>query len=256
MAGCARLQIVRPRALPVHRAGRDPAMTLVAQCIDRGHVQQARILRAVGRVARTATLGLHRSMLVYKRPTNIGVALGADCVLVGRRFQVAVTECAVYVVAVVARNQAFIDLVVERHVERRLSVGVALEAERRLRSLQQLLFLALMNAMAADTADVGLGVGRAVKVRVRSRVTGQALGLNLFGRVLRGIEDLALVAAALHMRLASAVAVFTGNASAGVAMHQRHLGMRIFFKSLGDSVVTAGAGCIPDKLSSFRTRSG
>jgi len=53
------------------------------------------------------------------------------------------------------------------------------------RSLQQLFFfLALMNAVAAGTADIRLGVGRAVKVRVRSRVTGQALGVNLFGRVL------------------------------------------------------------------------
>jgi hypothetical protein len=78
---------------------------------------------------------------------------------------------------------------VERHIERRLNVGVALEAERRLRNLQQIFFfLALMSAVAANTADVRLGVGRAVKVRVRIRVTGQALGVNLFGRVLRGIE--------------------------------------------------------------------
>jgi len=103
----------------------------------------------------------------------------------------------VHVVAIAARDQAFVHLVVERHIERRLSVGVALEAERRLRSLQQLFFfLALMNAVAAGTADIRLGVGRAVKVRVRSRVTGQALGVNLFGRVLRGIEYLGYVAAA------------------------------------------------------------
>ena len=105
-----------------------------------------------------------------------------------------------HVVAIAARDQAFVHLVVERHIERRLSVGVALEAERRLRSLQQLFFfLALMNAVAAGTADVRLGVGRAVKVRVRSRVTGQALGVNLFGRVLRGIEYLGYVAAPGNM---------------------------------------------------------
>ena len=104
-----------------------------------------------------------------------------------------------HVVAIAAHDQAFVHLVVERHIERRLSVGVALEAERRLRSLQQRFFLALVNAVAADTADVRLGVGRAVKVRVRSRVTGQALGVNLFGRVLRGIEYLARVAAARHV---------------------------------------------------------
>ena len=89
---------------------------------------------------------------------------------------------------------------VERHIERRLSVGVTLEAKGRLRSLQQaIFFLALMNAVAADTADVRLGVRRAVKVRVRSRMTGQALGVNLFGGVLRGIKYLAYVAAPSHM---------------------------------------------------------
>ena len=102
--------------------------------------------------------------------------------------------------AIAARDQAFVHLVVERHIERRLSVGVALEAERRLRGLQQtFFFLTLMNAVAADTADIRFGVGRAVKVGVRSRVTAQALGVNLFGRVLRGVEYLGYVAAARYM---------------------------------------------------------
>jgi len=102
--------------------------------------------------------------------------------------------------AIAARDQAFVHLVVERHIERRLSVGVALEAERRLRSCEQIFFfLAPMNAVAANTADLRLGVGRAVKVRVRSRVTGQAHGVDLFGRVLRGIEYLTGVAAARHV---------------------------------------------------------
>ena len=114
-----------------------------------------------------------------------------------------------YVVAIAALDQAFVHLVVERHIERRLSVGVALEAERRLRSLEQrFFFLALMNAVAAGTADVRLGVGRAVKVRVRSRVTGQALGVNLFGRVLRGIEYLGYVAAAGHVLRPGTMAAF------------------------------------------------
>ncbi len=112
-----------------------------------------------------------------------------------------------HVVAVAARDQAFVHLVMERHIERRFRVGVALEAERRLGSLQQrFFFLALVNAVAADTADVRPSVGRAVKVRVRSRVTGQALGVNLFGRVLRGIEYLAGVAASRHMIGARTVA--------------------------------------------------
>ncbi len=65
-----------------------------------------------------------------------------------------------------------------------------------------------MNAVAAGTADIRLGVGRAVKVRVRSRVTGQALGVNLFGRVLRGIEYLGYVAAAGNVLRPGTVAAF------------------------------------------------
>src|SRR5208283_773783 len=246
----------RPRAHSVNRVGSYAAVALVAERVDGRHVQKAGVLGTVRSVASQTPLGLDRDVFIDERPARLGVALGADRVLVGRGLHVVGSEGAVHVVAIAARDQAFVHLVVERHIERRLSVGVALEAERRLRSLEQrFFFLALMNAVAAGTADVRLGVGRAVKVRVRSRVTGQALGVNLFGRVLRGIEYLARVAAAVHMRLASAVAVFTGNAS-GVAMHQRHLGMRVFLKSLGDSVVTAGAGCLPDKLSGFRTLSG
>ena len=245
----------RPRAHSVNRVGCYAAVALVAERVDGRHVQQAGVLGTVRSVASQAPLGLDRDVFIDERPARLGVAFGADRVLVGRGLQVVSSEGAVHVVAIAARDQAFVHLVVERHIERRLSVGVALEAELRLRSLQQRFFLALVNAVATGTADLRLGVGRTVKVRVRSRVTGQALGVNLFGRVLRGIEYLARVAAALHMRLACAMAVFTRNAG-GVAMHQRHLDMRVFLKSLGDSLVTAGAGCIPDKLSSFRTRSG
>ncbi len=189
----------RPRAHSVNRVGSYAAVALVAERVDGRHVQQAGVLGTVRSVASQTPLGFDRDVFIDERPARLGVALGADHVLVGRGLQVVGPEGAVHVVAIAAHDQAFVHLVVERHIERRLSVGVALEAERRLRSLQQLFFLAMMNAVAAGTADVRLGVGRAVKVRVRSRVTGQALGVNLFGRVLRGIEYLARVAAALHM---------------------------------------------------------
>jgi hypothetical protein len=41
----------------------------------------------------------------------------------------------VHVMAIAALDQAFLNLVVKRHIERRLGVGVALEAESGLRSL-------------------------------------------------------------------------------------------------------------------------
>jgi len=190
----------RPRAHSVNRVVSYAAVTLVAERCDGRHVQQTGVLGTVRSVASQTSLGFDRDVFKDERPARLGMALGADRVLVGRGLQVVGSESAVHVVAIAARDQAFVHFVVERHIERRLNVGVALEAESRLRSLQQrFFFFALMNAVAADTADVRLGVGRAVKVRVRSRMTGQALGVNLFGRVLRGIEDLGYVAAAGHM---------------------------------------------------------
>ncbi len=197
----------RPRVYPVNVVVSYAAVTLVAERVDGRHVEQARVLGPMRSVASHTPLGLDRDVFKDERPARLGVALGADRVLVGRRPQVVGQEGAVHVVAIAARDQAFLHLVMEGHVERRLSIGVALEAERRLLSLQQVLFfLALMNAVAANAADVRLGVGRAVKVRVRVRVTGEAHGVILFNRVLRGIENLGDVAAPGNVGSARAVA--------------------------------------------------
>ncbi len=199
----------RPRAHSVNVVVRYAAMALVAERVDGRHVQQAGVLGAVRSVASQTPLGLDRDVFEDERPARFGVAFGADRVLVGRGLHVVGQEGAVHIVAIAARDQAFVHLVVERHIERRLRVSVALEAERRLRSLQQcFFFFALVNAVAANAADVRPGVGRAVKVRVRCRVTGQALGVHLFGRVLRGIEYLGYVAAASHVFRAGTVAAF------------------------------------------------
>ena len=90
------------------------------------------------RVAPQASLPLDRGMFEDKRPARLRVALGADRVLVGGGPDVVVAEGAVNVVAVAALDQALIHPVMEGHVERRLHIGVALEAELRLRGLQQL----------------------------------------------------------------------------------------------------------------------
>jgi hypothetical protein len=132
-------QLRRSCAHPVNRAGRDRAMALVAQCVDLRHVQQPRVLRTMRRVAPQAPLRLDRGVLEDEWPARLRVALGADRILIGRGLQVVVPEGAVRIVAVAALHQAFIHLVVEGHIERRLHVGVALKAERGLRSLEQLL---------------------------------------------------------------------------------------------------------------------
>jgi len=94
------------------------------------HIQQPGVLRAVRSVAGQASLRLDRCVLVNERTAHIGVALGANHILIGRGPQVVIPKGAVNVVTVVAFDHAFVHRMVERHIERRLHVGVALEAER------------------------------------------------------------------------------------------------------------------------------
>src|SRR5580693_8882425 len=109
-----------------------------------------------------------------------------------------------------------------------------------------------MNAVAADTADLRLGVGRAVEVRVRSCVTGQAHGVNLFGRVLRGIEYLARVAAARHVLRAGTVAAFAalmGGSSFGI---ECGLPVRRLLPAVVEIFVARLTGLRPHVLGRFR----
>ena len=107
------------------------------------------------RVARNAAFRTDRCVFKYKRPAYIGVAFGAYCVLISGRFQIVRIECAVGIVAVAALHQSLIHLVVEGHAKCRFRIGVALEAEIRLRSLEQLfLLLARVNTVTAGATNV------------------------------------------------------------------------------------------------------
>ena len=110
-------------------------MALVAQGIDLRHVQQSGVLRAMRSVAPQTSFRLHRCVLEDKWSSRLRVALGADRILVCRGLQIVVPECTVNVMAVAACDQAFVDPVVERHIECRFHVGVALKTERELISL-------------------------------------------------------------------------------------------------------------------------
>lgn len=109
-----------------------------------------------------------------------------------------------------------------------------------------------MNAVAADTAEVRLGVGRAVKVRVRSRVTGQALGVNLFGRVLRGIEYLGYVAAPANVVRTGSVAAFATLVRGSSFRVEGRLPVRRFLPTAIDFLVTGLAGLSSHVLGGFR----
>ena len=98
-------------------------------------------------------------MLVCERASRLGVALGADRILIGRGFQIVFSERAMNIVTVIARHQTLIYLVVKRHIEGRLDVCMALKAECRLRGLEQLFLLGGgVNAMAACTPHIRLGM--------------------------------------------------------------------------------------------------
>ena len=82
-------------------------MALVAQCIDRWHVQQSRILGAVRRVACDAPFSLDHSVFIDKRSSNICVTFDADHVLIGGRLELCVLEGAMRIVTVAALDRAF-----------------------------------------------------------------------------------------------------------------------------------------------------
>lgn len=231
----------------MHGAGGNLAVALIAQRVDGRHVQQTRVLRAMGGVAGDAAFGLDRGVLENKGTTLLHVALGADGILIGSGLDIVLPEGAVRIVAVAAGNQAFFNLVVEGHGELRLDFGVALEAELGLRSLEEMiLVLALVNAMAAYAADIGLGVRRAGKVRMRAGMAAEAFCIDILGGSLGGIEDLGLVAAAVHVLFARAMAVFAGHADAIV--HGRGFIVLVAGKALGDFFVTSGASLAADKI--------
>ncbi len=249
VAAGAGSQFLRSRVHSVNRAGSDLAMALVAQCVDVRHVQQPGILRTVRSVAPYAALRLHRSVLIHKGSPGLRVALGADRVLIGCGLHVVVSKSAMNVVAIGATHGAFVDLVVERHIEGCLCFGVALIAKLRLRSLQQVLLLSAgVHAVTARATHIGLGVRRALEVRVRSRVAAQTGLVHVFGRGLGGIEDLGGVAAAFDVCTTRAVTPFAGDA--GLAMHLGDLGMGIRGESLGNLVMAGCAGFRTDKIRS------
>ena len=143
--------------------------------------------------------------------------------------------------AVAALDQALVHAVVEGHIEGRLHVGVALEAERGLRGLEQVLrSLAGVDAMATDAAYPRLGVGRAQEVGMRTRVAVQALRVHLFGRGLGRIEDLGGVAARRDMRAAGAMAGLAGDPV--IAMLQGQLAVRVVGELTGHLIVATRTG--------------
>jgi len=165
----------------MNRTGRQGAVALVAEGGDAGHIQQSRVLRAVRRVATDAAFSLDRSVFEDERSADICVALGADGIHIGGGLQIRGQCCAVWVVTIAALNQAFLHLVVEGHGELGLDLCVALEAESRLRRLEQGILLAAVDVVTSEATDIAFRMRAALKVRVFALVTAKALLIDFFG---------------------------------------------------------------------------
>ena len=103
-------------------------VALQAQSVHICSIEQARIWTSVRTVAGCATFSLDHVVFIHKRAGRFGVALGAHSILLRAGLEALLAERSVRIVAVRAFYESFFHLVMERHVELRLGVGVALEA--------------------------------------------------------------------------------------------------------------------------------
>jgi len=228
-------------------------MALVAEHVDGRHVQQPRVLRTVGRVAAHATLSLDRSVLVHKGSARLGVALGADGILIGRSPEVVGLEGAVRIVAVAAADRAFIHRMVEGHIEGGLLIAVALEAELGLFCLKQLLGrFRSVDAVAAQAADVRFGMRGAIEVGMGAGVAAEAGVIDLLRAEFFEALDLRDVATAIDVSLAGTVAALAGDAFALVLEGETGVGIRS--EVLRDIRVTSGAGFLTDEVRRIHCR--
>ena len=120
-------------------------------------------------VASKAAFTFYSGVLEHERSARLSVALSANRIHIGGGLDVVVSEGSMNIMAVAALHQAFIHLVVKGHSELRLDICVALEAELRLRRLQQIrLGIARVYAVATRAAYPGLGMRRPLEVWMRA----------------------------------------------------------------------------------------
>jgi len=139
------------RSAGIHREG----VALKTEQVDVAAPQQPRIGRSVRHVAGHATLGFYRRVLEREGAGFVGVAVEAKLVLGRGGAKLVGEESAMGIMAVAARQQAFIDLVVKGLGEIRFDVEMAGIAELRLGHLQQLyLHLGSMDGVAIHASDI------------------------------------------------------------------------------------------------------
>ena len=132
---------------------RGQSMATQAQQVDLVLHEHALIRGAVRRMADHAAFDF-RLVLVYKRPLLFRMAFVADFIARGVGAQLLRAESAVWAVAIVALNQAFVDAVVEGPRELRAHIHVAGVAEfGRLGPHQKLAFFCVVRRMALNASN-------------------------------------------------------------------------------------------------------
>ena len=180
-------------------------MALQANGVDVGQVQQFGIVTAMRLVTGRAARLFYGRVFVHPGTGKIRVALQAcGCLLRDARLK-ARFKCTVRIVTRGALYWTVIDLVMNGRREIGFDSGVALVAEGGLRGLQMLPFLACMNGVATDAADVGGCMSRLREVRVLGGVAREAFDVCLSGWDFGWIENLRRVPIALCVCLAIAV---------------------------------------------------
>jgi hypothetical protein len=175
------------------------------------------------------------------------MALGADRIHLRGGPQVLPVERSVRIVTVRALDEAFFHLVMERLVELRLDVGVALEAELRLRYLEQRpCVFCNVNAVASDAAYVAFSVSRALEVGVLTLMAGETLRIHFPGCCFCGIEYLRGIPTAINVCLAGAVASLAGDPSLSVLLGK--FGVRVTSEALGNLFMAGCAGLLTNEV--------
>ena len=112
------------------------------------------------RVAGSATLDLNRRMLIDEGTRYLGMALGADCILIRSRPELIPLGCAMGVMAVGTLQHTLFHRMMKGLGEGHFDVGMAVFAKLRLGGFEEGRFgLGSVVAVATDAAKACFGVG-------------------------------------------------------------------------------------------------
>jgi hypothetical protein len=194
-----------------------------------------------------ATFRLNHGMLVYKRSGFIGMALEADGVLGGSGAQLARQEPSVWIVAIAALHEPFINTMMKSARELLLGFEMAAVAELGLLLLhQKLAFLRIMRRVAVRAANVVLEMCGSSEVAVLLAVgmTPKTTLTDFLGRGILEGENPRFVAAAVDVLFSWPVASFAAVPLRTLLRVQRcdHVRRRFegLVETLGGHVFVAG----------------